>query len=127
MTVTLKALLDDARSNVTQIDAAEARRRADEDGALLLDVRDPSEVAQSGKASGALNVSRGMLEFRADPASPYYNDALRPDRPVILYCASGGRAVLAARTLIEMGYTDVSSMGGFKDYAEAGLACDAPA
>jgi len=59
-----------------------------------------------------VHVSRGLLEFQADPESPMYNDALRPDRRLILYCGSGGRSALAAKTLLDMGYSDVASLAG---------------
>ncbi|MGH7210929.1 MAG: rhodanese-like domain-containing protein, partial [Acetobacteraceae bacterium] len=70
-------------------------------GALLLDVRDPNEVAASGKIAGALAVSRGMLEFRADPALPSHLAELRQGVPVLTYCASGGRSALAGKTLLD--------------------------
>jgi rhodanese-related sulfurtransferase len=59
-----------------------------------------------------VHVSRGLLEFNADPESPLYNEALRPDRRIILYCGSGGRSALAAKTLHDMGYGDVASLAG---------------
>ncbi|HEY8381237.1 MAG TPA: rhodanese-like domain-containing protein [Microvirga sp.] len=98
----------------------EARRLMAE-GALVVDVRDGAEVAQTGKLKGALNVSRGMIEFRADAETPYHDAAFRKDRPIILYCASGGRSALAGKTLADMGYTRVHNLGGFKDASEAGL------
>lgn len=89
--------------------------------ALIVDVRDPAEVAQTGKVPGAVNVPRGMLEFRADPASPSHDKAFDPSKTVVLYCASGGRAALAGTVLQELGYGDVRTMGGFKDWADKGL------
>jgi hypothetical protein len=62
---------------------------------LVLDVRDAPQVATSGKVAGAANVCRGMLEFRADPESPYHDKNFDRDKSVILYCASGGRSALA--------------------------------
>jgi rhodanese-related sulfurtransferase len=62
-----------------------------------------------------------MLEFKADPALPTYEPSLRKDRPVIVYCASGGRSALAGKTLLDMGFSDVRNAGGFKDLAAAGL------
>jgi rhodanese-related sulfurtransferase len=69
---------------------------------------------------GALAVSRGLLEFKADPDLPTHDPALRKDRPVILYCGSGGRAALAGKTLLDMGFKDVYNVGGFKDLLAAG-------
>jgi rhodanese-related sulfurtransferase len=87
---------------------------------LLIDVRDAPEVQQNGKIAGAVNVSRGMLEFRADPDSPYYDKSFDRNRPVIVYCASGGRSALSGRTLKELGFTHVYNLGAFKDRAESG-------
>ena len=120
MTTSVKQMLDAANEAVPKVSVEEARRMID-DGALLVDVRDANELAQSGKLQGALNVSRGMVEFRADPELPYHNPEFRKDRPVILYCASGGRSALAAKTLKDMGYERVFNLGGFKDAAEAGF------
>jgi rhodanese-related sulfurtransferase len=88
---------------------------------LIVDVRDPSEVQASGKIRGAVNVSRGMLEFRADPESPYHNDAFEKDKTVLVYCASGGRSALAGKTLQDFGYGAVFNIGGFKELADGGL------
>jgi rhodanese-related sulfurtransferase len=84
-------------------------------------VRDSAELKDSGKIRGALNVTRGMLEFRADPDSPYHDPEFRKDRPVVLYCASGGRSALAGKTLKELGYQQVFNAGAFKDLVEGGL------
>jgi len=91
-----------------------------EKGALVVDVRDAPEVQASGKVKGAINVSRGMLEFRADPKSPYHNPAFDPAKTVLLYCASGGRSALAAKALKELGYKDARNLGAFKDWVESG-------
>ena len=61
-----------------------------------------------------------MLEFRADASTPSHNAELRTDRPVILYCASGGRSALSGKVLKDMGYEKVYNLGGFKDWAESG-------
>jgi rhodanese-related sulfurtransferase len=95
-----------------------------EKGALVVDVRDPPELQEGGKIKGALNVSRGMLEFRADPKSPYHNAAFEPGKTIILYCASGGRSALAGTALKELGYTDVHNLGAFKDWVESGGAVE---
>ena len=88
---------------------------------MIVDVRDASEVAKSGKIEGAKHISRGMLEFRADPASPTYDQALSTDKPMILYCGSGGRAALAGKTLTEFGYKRVYNLGGFGNAVKAGM------
>ena len=62
-----------------------------------------------------------MLEFRADPATPYHDPALQKDKTILLYCASGGRSALAGKALQDMGYEKVYNAGGIKELAEAGL------
>ena len=120
MPATYKDLLTAANAVVPKVTAAEAARLVEQEGGVLVDVRDGTEVLASGKAKGAVAIPRGSLESRADPESASYNPALRKDHPVILYCAAGGRAALAGKTLREMGYSDVRNLGGFKDWVSAG-------
>jgi rhodanese-related sulfurtransferase len=106
-------LIAAASAEVETLSVDEVKRRADQGGAVLLDVREPSEVAK-GKIAGAVHVPRGLLEFAADPANPMHNQALSSGQPVIVYCGSGGRSALAAKTLKDMGLDRVSHMeGGF--------------
>ena len=72
----------------------------------------PGQREREGAIPGSLHVSRGLLEFKADPESPLYERALQPDRRLILYCGTGGRSALAAKTLLDMGYSDVASLAG---------------
>ena len=67
-----------------------------------------------------------MLEFRADPASPYHDKSFAKDKTIILYCASGGRSALGAKTLKDLGFTHVYNLGAFKDWAESGGAVEHP-
>lgn len=119
MPKTVKEMMAAANAMVPKINRDEAVALL-EKGALLLDIRDAPEVEKTGLALGAHHVSRGMLEFRADPATPFHDKSFDPDRPIVLYCASGGRAALAGKLLIEMGYPKVYNLGGFKDWAENG-------
>lgn len=119
MPATVQEMLQAAHAAVPRIDRAEAETLLAA-GALMLDVRDTGEVSVTGLARGAHHVSRGMLEFRADPASPFHDPEFRTDRPVVLYCASGGRAALAGKLLKDMGYARVYNLGGLKDWSEAG-------
>jgi len=93
---------------------------------LVVDVRDAPELEKSGKVAGAVHHSRGMLEFRADPASPYYDKKFETAQTIIVYCASGGRSALAGKVLKEMGYSQVFNMGAFKDWVESGGPVDKP-
>ena len=117
---TVKEMLEAARAEVPAISPAEARDMIAKQDALVVDLRDGTEVLASGKVRGAVAVSRGLLEFRADPEAPTHDPAFRRERPVIVYCASGGRAALAGKTLKDMGYSDVRNLGGFKDWVAAG-------
>jgi rhodanese-related sulfurtransferase len=119
--MTVKDLLAQANASVPRLTPAEAAERMRAGDVLVVDVRDPTEVQQSGKLKGALPVSRGMLEFRADPESPYHNPVFQKDKTILLHCASGGRSALAGKTLQDMGYTSVFNIGGFKDLTEAGI------
>jgi rhodanese-related sulfurtransferase len=124
MATTLKDMMAAANAAVPKISPEEARALMAQ-GALVVDVRDAPEVEKSGKVAGALHVSRGMLEFRADPESPQRDPAF--GKPVVItYCASGGRAALAGKTLKDLGYGDVRNLGAFKDWAESGGAVDHP-
>ena len=120
MAMTVSDMLAAARAVVPAITAAEAAELVRNEDALIVDIRDGTEVKASGKAKGAVTVPRGSLEFRADPASATHDPAFRTDRPIILYCAGGGRAALAGKTLRDLGFTDVRNLGGFKDWVAAG-------
>ena len=121
MAPNVKEMLAAANAAIPKISPAELRERMRGGDVLLVDVRDSAELEDSGKIRGALHVSRGMVEFRADPESPYHNPEFRKDRPVVLYCASGGRSALAGKTLKDFGYQQVFNAGAFRDLAEAGL------
>src|SRR5438132_7796217 len=122
MPSSVKEMLAEANAAVPRLSPAETRTKMGAANVLVLDVRDPPEVQSSGKLKGAVNVSRGMLEFRADPESPYYNPAFQKDKTMLIYCASGGRSALVGKTLKDFGYGAVSNLGAFKELARAGLA-----
>jgi rhodanese-related sulfurtransferase len=125
MAKSLKELVEAANAVVPKVTPEQAKQMI-ADGALVVDVRDAVEVEQSGKVAGAVHIPRGMVEFRADPDSPYYEKSFAKDKPVILYCAAGGRAALSGQALKDMGYDEVYNMGGFADWAKSGGAIDKP-
>ena len=120
MASNVKQLLDSANASVPKITPAELKKMSAEDDVLIVDVRDHPEVAAAGKIKGAHHVTRGMLDFRADPASPYHDKAFVKDRKIAVYCASGGRAALGAKLLKDFGYSQVFNAGGFKDWVDSG-------
>lgn len=124
MAKTAKDLVEAANAVVPKITPAQAQEMIAGGNALVVDVRDAPEVEQSGKVAGAVHIPRGMLEFRADPESPYHDQNFVKDKTVILYCGSGGRAALGGQALKELGYRDVYNMGGFKDWADGGGAVE---
>lgn len=119
MALTVQTMMEAANAVVARIDSATAQDMIGQ-GALLLDVRDTIELEQSGRAVGSHHVPRGMLEFRADKNTPFYDPELRPDRVIVLHCASGGRAALAGKLLKDMGFQEVYNLGGFDDWKNAG-------
>ena len=120
MATNLKEMMDAANAAVPRITPAEAQDMIAQGNTLIVDVRDALEVDKSGKIAGAVNVSRGLLEFRADPDSPSHDKSFAKDKNVIIYCGSGGRAALSGKVLKDMGYERVYNLGGFKDWAESG-------
>lgn len=126
MPTSVKQLMEAATAAVPKITPAQAREMIAKGNTLVLDVRDAPELEKSGKIAGAVHHSRGMLEFRADPESPYFDKNFAKDKTIIVYCASGGRSALAAKLLKEMGYGQVYNLGAFKDWAESGGAIEKP-
>jgi rhodanese-related sulfurtransferase len=120
MATTVKEMLDAANAAVPRISVHEAKALVGKPDVVFVDLREPPEVAASGKVAGALAIPRGLIEFRADPESPLHDAAFDRAKTIVTYCASGGRSALAGKTLKDMGYTDVRNLGGFKDWAEAG-------
>jgi rhodanese-related sulfurtransferase len=126
MTTSVKQMMEAANAAVPRITPVQAREMIAKGNALVVDVRDAPEIEKSGKVAGAIHVSRGMLEFRADPESPYHDKNFDKGKTIILYCASGGRSALSGKVLKEMGYHEVYNLGAFKDWAEGGGAVDKP-
>jgi rhodanese-related sulfurtransferase len=126
MALSVKQMMEAANAAVPKITSVQAREMIEKGNTLVVDVRDALEVQNSGKVAGAVHVSRGMLEFRADPEAPTHDKNFARDKTVILYCGSGGRAALAGKLLKDMGYGRVYNAGGFKDWVESGGAIEKP-
>jgi rhodanese-related sulfurtransferase len=126
MPTSVKQMLEAANAAVPRIAPAQARELMAKGNTLVVDVRDAPEVEKSGKVAGAVHVSRGMLEFRADPDSTYHDKNFTKDKTIIVYCASGGRSALSGKVLKDLGYEQVFNMGAFKDWAEGGGAVEKP-
>ena len=117
---TAKDYLDEANKVVKKIYVNVAIEKHKSSPAIFIDVRDSSDIAKTGSISGALKIQRGLIEFVADKAPALYNDALKKDSEIILVCGAGGQAALTGKTLIDMGYTNVSNVGAIGDWEKNG-------
>ena len=117
---TAQDYLDEANAVVPKITSEEGIAKHAAGTAVFIDVRDSGDIAASGTIAGAERIQRGMIEFRADESHPLHNAAMKKDAEIVLICGAGGQAALAGKTLVDMGYTNVSNVGGFNAWKEAG-------
>ncbi len=111
--------LEEAHSAVPRVDAKDTIAKHG-GSTVFIDVRDSADIASTGTIAGALRIPRGFLEFAACDATPHFNKALSKDADIVLICAAGGQAALAGKTLADMGYKNVSNVGGIGDWKGAG-------
>ena len=118
-----QSLIQEALKEVKTISPEEALEKSKNNQCNLIDIRDATELENTGKIENALHISRGLLEFSVHPESPYVKQkVLDLEKEIILFCAAGGRSALAAKTLIEMGFEKVSHVdGGFAQMQSAGF------
>ena len=119
-----KTLVEEALKQITTMDIVKVKELFDQKKCVLIDIRDIRELWNEGAIEEAIHIPRGMLEFWLDPSSPYYrNDKFEdPNKKMILFCAGGMRSALAAKTLKEMGYDDISHVdGGFGAMKQIGF------
>ncbi len=118
------AVVEETKATVESLSVADLKRELAAlaaPGALLADIRELQERVDLGTIPGARHVPRGMLEFWADPASPYYRDWFQEHGRIVLFCAGGGRSALAAKALEDMGFANVAHLEpGFSGWQEAG-------
>jgi len=115
-------VVDRLKANLENLSIDELKReRASRDDLLLLDIREIQETIDLGTIPGAIHVPRGMLEFWADPASPYFRDYFDERKRIVVFCAGGGRSAFAAKALLDMGYANVAHLeAGFNGWKKAG-------
>lgn len=112
--MTAKDFVEEAKKNVCEISVSEAKEFLDKGGWIFLDCREPKEF-NMGHVPGAINIPRGLMEFKVDKKIPDKN------ANIVIYCKAGGRGCLAACTLCRMGYKSVKNMsGGWKAWEKAG-------
>ena len=116
-----KALLGQANTEIETVSVEDAKTLVNSEDVLFVDVRETQEVQNTGGLPGHVHVPRGLLEFLVDPESPMHKPELSSGKRLVVYCASGGRSVLAAKTLQDMGVENVCHIaGGFTAWIEAG-------
>ena len=116
-----KDIINEALANVPAISVEDALSLVDSDDHVFVDLRDRSEQTKTGGITGAVASSRGMLEFHLDPESPAHIQALNQAKTYIFYCATGGRAALAAQVAMDMGLSPVVNLtGGIAAWKKAG-------
>ena len=110
-----QTLVLEALKTVNTISPEEALKLTNENKCNLIDIRDEIELKKLGRIENSLHISRGLLEFSIHPDSPFVqNNQLDLNKELVLFCAAGGRSALAAKTLKEMGFKNVSHVdGGF--------------
>ena len=117
--MTIGEMVANAKSQIENLTVEQVAAEMAGGDVLLVDIRDAGEQ-QNGVIPGSVHASRGMLEFYADPSSPYHRPEFDPNKRVILHCASGGRSALATVALQQLGYTNIAHMdGGFNAWVEA--------
>ncbi len=107
-----KQMLAEANAVIETVSVPDLPYLQDDPDVVIVDVRDEAERERDGAIPYSVHAPRGLLEFMADPESPIYNEALTTDRRLVLYCGTGGRSALAAKTLVDMGYPEVLSLAG---------------
>ena len=115
-----KDYLSEANAAVLRISAEDGIAIHKKGAAVFIDVRDSGDIAKTGTIAGALRIPRGFIEFAADDTTKFHNLALQKDSEVLVVCAVGGQAALAGKTLTEMGYRNVTNVGGISDWIAAG-------
>ena len=110
-----QTLVDEALKEIKTINKDEAHKKFVEKQCNLIDIRDIRELSKEGRVEHSNHIPRGMLEFWLDPESPYFKEGrLDMSKEMVLFCAGGLRSALAAKSLQDMGYDNVSHIeGGF--------------
>ena len=122
-----KALLAEAEAEIETVPVDQALRLHGDNDVVFVDLRDPREIQREGRIPGAFACPRGMLEFWVDPDSPYAKPVFTEAKRLLFYCAGGWRSALAAKTVQDMGLSDVAHIGGgFTAWKQAGGPVEMP-
>ena len=107
-----KKMMAEANAVIETISVSDAQNKHGAPDVLFVDVREKHELMDGGKIEGAVHAPRGFIELIVDPEGPMHNPELMSGKHLVFYCGTGGRSALAAKTLNDMGITNVSSMAG---------------
>ena len=117
---TAQEFLDEANAVVPSVTTEEGIEIHAQGKAVFIDVRDLGSLLQTGTIAGAYHVPRGMIELSADPESPYHKPFLKRDAQICIVCGAGLMAAMAGKTLMDMGFENVTNVGGMSAWKEAG-------
>jgi len=116
-----RQMLAEANAMIETISVDDAQALVGDPDVVFVDVRETVERQTSGGIKGSVHAPRGFLEIIADPETPMHIDSLASGKRLVLYCGSGGRSALAAKTLMDMGLENVCHIaGGYGAWVEAG-------
>ncbi len=115
------AEVEEVKQHIENLSVQDLKAELGDPNVLFADIRELQERVDLGTIPGARHVPRGMLEFWADPQSPYYRSWFEENRRIVLFCAGGGRSALAAQALMDMGFGNVAHLEpGFAGWQQAG-------
>ncbi len=119
-TKTLEDLLNEANKLIPRISFEETVNKINNEDSIIIDVREESEVFNQGIIKGAIHIPRGLLEFKLVLNSPDNALKINENTNILVYCAGGFRSALAAKTLLDLGFSNIYNIGGFKEWVESG-------
>ena len=119
-TKTLEDLLNEANELIPRISFEETVNKIDNEDSIIIDVREESEVFNQGIIKGAIHIPRGLLEFKLVLNSPDNALKINENTNILVYCAGGFRSALAAKTLLDLGFSNIYNIGGFQEWVESG-------
>ena len=119
-TKTLEVLLIEANELVKRLSYDESVDLINNTQTVIIDVREESEVYNLGVIKNAINIPRGLIEFKLSPNSPNNPILIKDDTNILVYCAGGYRSALAAKSLLDLGFKNVYNLGGFQEWVESG-------
>ena len=127
ITIGYQQLVNEARREIEEIAAPDALKLTGDPNVVIVDIRDPRELAVEGKIPGSVHAPRGMLEFWVDPTSPYFKPVFGEDKKFVFHCAAGWRSALATQAMQRMGLKPVAHIaGGMTAWKAAGGPVEMP-